>query len=569
MNLQVIDFGIIAVYVLFMLGIAWYFSKKQYGSIQDYFAAGKNTPWWVLGISMVATTFAADTPLAVTGIVASDGIAGNWVWWSFMASGLVTVFFYARLWQRSGVLTDVEFAILRYSGKPAKILRWFRALYLALPINCIILGWVTVGMSKILTVLTGAPQWMVIVGLYVGTGAYIAVSGIWGVLVTDVFQFTLAMIGSIIFAVLAVEEVGGLAELSTQLQGLQTKSGEVLNLIPDSGSAIFTTFLVWISTMWWASWYPGSEPGGGGYVAQRMISAKTERDAVGATLFFNVAHFALRPWPWILVGLSSLVLLPDLQDKELGYPLLMLEVLPPGLTGLLLVVFISAFISTVSTHLNWGASYLVNDVYLPWQKGRLSLKDEHQVQKHLVHVGRISTLIIMIVAIVISYFFDSVKGGWEALLSLGAGIGPVYMLRWFWPRINAWSEISAMIGAATGTVLIGLTGLDDFGLRLLAITAFSSLVWLVTTFFTQPEPDHVLRDFARKARPPLGFSAFGQKSLKGWLPRQLLNVALGLLAINLTLFGMGTLFFGSLSQASFMLGSALISAIILVSRIEK
>ncbi len=496
------DYVVIAFYGLIMLGFGIAAKRREQKNLADYFAGGKKMPWWLLGTSMVATTFAADTPLAVTGIVATEGVAGNWIWWNFVFSGMLTVFIYARLWKRADVVTDVEFIEKRYSGKPAAFLRGFRAIYLAFPINCIILGWVTVGMAKILQVVTPFNEWTIILILYGLTGLYIMVSGLWGVVVTDFIQFIIAMAGSVILAVLAVNHVGGLGELKIALTNQFGADHHYLEFVPwNNPELLFTTFLVWIGMMWWTSWYPGMEPGGGGYVAQRMFSAKSEGHAVGGTLFFYFAHFVLRPWPWILVALVSLVMFPALDDRELGYPMLMIELLPAGLFGLLVVAFLSAFISTVSTHLNWGASYVVNDVYKRFIKPPEQFKSDAEAGKHYVYMSRLATLLIMGFAILVSWFFDNVKDGWEAILALGAGTGPVYLLRWFWWRINAWSEIAAMSGAAFGVILAANLGVDGLASTILFTTAVSTVIWLTVTFLTKPADDSVLASFCALVKP--------------------------------------------------------------------
>jgi len=496
------DYVVIGLYGLIMIGFGLAARRREQKNLADFFAGGKKMPWWLLGTSMVATTFAADTPLAVTGIVASQGIAGNWIWWNFVFSGMLTVFLYARLWKRADVVTDVEFIEKRYSGKPAAFLRGFRAIYLAFPINCIILGWVTVGMAKILTVVTPFNEWTIILILYGLTGLYIMVSGLWGVVVTDFIQFIIAMTGSVVLAVLAVNHVGGLTELKEGLINQFGADHHYLEFVPwNNPELLFTTFLVWVGMMWWTSWYPGMEPGGGGYIAQRMFSAKNENHAVGGTLFFYVAHFVLRPWPWILVALVSLIMYPALEDKELGYPKLMLDLLPPGLFGLLVVAFLSAFISTVSTHLNWGASYVVNDVYSRFIKTPESFKDEQSAGRHYVFISRLATLLIMVFAVIVSWFFDSVKDGWEAILALGAGTGPVYLLRWFWWRINAWSEIAAMSGAAIGVIISSLIGIEELAMTILFTTGFSTITWITVTMLTKPVDEQKLHDFCALVKP--------------------------------------------------------------------
>src|SRR2546427_10194349 len=374
MRLTIIDWLIIAAYFAFNIGIGFYYKARAGKSTSEFFLSGRNVPWWLAGTSMVATTFAADTPLVVTGFVARNGIAGNWLWWNLLASGMLTVFFYARLWRRAGVMTDIEFAEIRYSGPPAAFLRGFRALYLGLLMNCIILGWVNLAMAKILQLVFGISKgealWIV-VGLIVLTSAISTLAGLWGVLVTDLFQFVIKMGMVIVLAVVAVRAVGGIEAMKAklavidQLRATSGSRGSVLSFIPDVGSAWMPmlTFFVYIAVNWWATWYPGAEPGGGGYVAQRMLSAKDEKHSLLATLWFNIAHYAVRPWPWILVALASLILFPGLKDPETGYIRVMIDYLPSSLRGLMVAAFAAAFMSTIATQLNWGASYLVNDFY--------------------------------------------------------------------------------------------------------------------------------------------------------------------------------------------------------------
>jgi len=563
--------------------VGYYAQKRGQETLEDYFTGSKNLPWWLIGISMVATTFAADTPLAVTGIVASEGIAGNWIWWNFMFSGLITVFLYAKLWKRADVITDVEFISIRYSGKPARILRGFRSLYLAFPINCIILGWVTVGMAKIITVLFGvqnlilevgpfsfanlfeigpyslAGEWIIILIMYLMIGIYIAFSGLWGVIVTDFIQFIIAMGGSILLAWFAVDHIGGLGNLKAELTDMFGTGHHMLSINPlTSPDIAIATALVWVGMMWWASWYPGSEPGGGGYIAQRMFSAKDEKNAVGGTLLFNVAHFALRPWPWILVALVALVVYPNLDDPETGYPLLMLDLLPAGLLGLLAVAFLAAFISTVSTHLNWGASYVVNDFYKPFLKPESEFESKEKAQLHYVKISRWVTLLMMVAAALVSLMFDTVRGGWEAILSIGAGTGLVYMLRWFWWRINAWSEIAAMAAAATGFVLTKFLGYDDFAQQMIFTTIFATIIWIAITFLTKPADEETLQSFFDRVKPGgPGWSRFqtaGQQTYS--LLPGLSYAAISAASIIAILFGMGEILFGSgwVGSGFFLLG---------------
>ncbi|MEX1062819.1 MAG: sodium:solute symporter family protein [Balneolaceae bacterium] len=563
-----LDYTVILGYIVLMILTGWIAYRRGQDSLDDYFAGGKDLPWWLIGISMVATTFAADTPLAVTGIIASEGIAGNWIWWNFMFSGLFTVFLYAKLWKRADVITDVEFISLRYSGKPARILRGFRSLYLAFPINCIILGWVTVGMAKILTVITGAGQWEIIILLYILIGIYIAIAGLWGVVVTDFIQFIIAMAGSVMLAWYAVDSVGGLSGMKEELITIYGPDPWVLSMNPFTNPEIaLATALVWVGMMWWASWYPGSEPGGGGYIAQRMFSARDERHAVGGTLLFNVAHFALRPWPWILVALAALIAYPALDDPETGYPLMMLDVLPAGLLGLLAVAFLSAFVSTVSTHLNWGASYVINDFYKPFLKPSTGFETREKAQSHYVRASRWTTILMMISAIIVSLFFDTVRGGWEAILSIGAGTGLVYMLRWFWWRINAWSEISAMTTAAVVSLSSGWFGYEGFAAKMIFTTVVTTGVWLLVTYLTRPDDDETLRTFYNRVKPGgPGWSRFrkpGDTAPSLWNEAGL--VAVSALSIILFLYAIGQLFFGSFA----VFAGCILASVFIIWRVVK
>jgi len=480
-----------------------------------------------------------------------------------MISGIVTVFIYAKLWKRADVLTDVEFIELRYGGKPASFLRGFRALYFAFPFNCIIMGWVTVGMAKILTVVTGADQWIVIVILYALIGLYIAISGLWGVIVTDFVQFILAMIGTIALAYFAVDHVGGLAELKTQLGNVVNY--DVLSFNPFTNPKIaLTTALIWVGMNWWAAWYPGAEPGGGGYIAQRMFSAKDEKNAVGGTLLFNILMYAVRPWPWILVALVALVVFPNLEDPETGYPLMMLEVLPVGWMGLLMVAFLSAFVSTISTQLNWGTSYVVNDFYKRFIKKPEEFDSPGKAQDHYILISRIATLLMAALGVGVSYFFDSVSGGWEFILSLSAGIGGVLLLRWFWWRINAWSEITAMIAAMFGAIYSNYMGFNFSG-GMIFTTGFSTVVWLIATFITKPESDETLERFYAKVTPMGNWKRFsgGKKSPDQLLP-SLINIILSIASIFGFLFGLGQIFFGNIlfGISCLIIGCVLVWAVV-------
>ncbi|PYO44075.1 MAG: sodium:proline symporter [Gemmatimonadetes bacterium] len=512
MRLTLADWLVVALYFLFNIGVGLYYKRRASRDTAEFFLSGRNVPWWLAGTSMVATTFAADTPLAVTGFVAKNGIAGNWLWWNMLASGMLTVFFYARLWRRSGVMTDIEFAEIRYAGPPAAFLRGFRALYLGLLINCIILGWVNLAMAKILELVFGISKgealWIV-VGLILLTSAISTLSGLWGVLVTDLFQFVIKMGMVIVLAVVAVEAVGGIDAMRVklaavdQLRGATTGGrGSVLSFVPDVGSAWMPmiTFFVYIAVNWWATWYPGAEPGGGGYVAQRMLSAKDEKHSLLATLWFNIAHYAIRPWPWILVALASLILYPGLADPETGYVRVMVDHLPSSLRGLMVAAFAAAFMSTIATHLNWGASYLVNDFYRRFVRRGDS-------ESHYVLMSRLATLVLTVISAAVAFRIESIGGAWKLLIITGAGTGGVLLLRWYWWRINAWSEVSAMIAAFVVSLLLQTAGgLDsdqprDFAYIVLTTVAVTTAVWLAVTYLTRPESEATLEAFYRRTRP--------------------------------------------------------------------
>ena len=525
MRLSVVDWAVVAAYFLFNIAIGLYYRARAGKNMSEFFLGGRNIPWWLAGTSMVATTFGADTPLAVTGMVARNGVAGNWLWWNFVASGMLTVFLFARLWRRAGVMTDVEFAEIRYSGKPAAFLRGFRALYLGIPINCIILGWVNLAMVKILMLVLNVSKdesLLIVVGIIALTAGISVLSGLWGVLVTDMFQFVVKMTMVIVLAFAAVHAVGGIDQMKMKLavidhaKGLATgTAGSALSFVPDLNSAWMPmiTFLVYISVNWWATWYPGAEPGGGGYIAQRMFSAKDERHSLLATLWFNIAHYALRPWPWILVGLASVILYPNLADPETGYVRVMIDYLPPYLRGLMVAAFMAAFMSTIGTQLNWGASYLVNDFYKRFLKPT-------ETDRHYVLMSQLATVLLTICSAIITRYMDSISGAWKLLLLTGAGTGTVLILRWYWWRINAWSEVSAMISAfVVSIVLQSIFGLDSdnpvqFAQIMLITVAITTVVWLAVTFATAPEPDAKLISFYRRVRP----SEFGWKPIAKLAP---------------------------------------------------
>jgi solute:Na+ symporter, SSS family len=559
MTLSILDWSIIAAYFLFNLGIGIYYARRAGGSTTEFFLSGRDVPWWLAGTSMVATTFAADTPLAVTGFVARNGIAGNWLWWNFVMSGMLTVFLYARLWRRAGVMTDIEFAEVRYSGKPAAFLRGFRALYLGLPINCIILGWVNLAMVKIIEITLGLGKRgaiLVVIGMLLFTAFYTAISGLWGVLVTDLFQFVLKMGMVIVLAILAVNAVGGIDALKTKIGAMDAASGQVgsrLAFFPDYDSVWMPaiTLFVFLAVNWWASWYPGAEPGGGGYVAQRIFSAKNEKHGLLATLWFNIAHYALRPWPWILTALASLILYPNLVDKESGYIKTLLDpnVFPTYLRGFMLAAFAAAYMSTIGTQLNWGASYVINDFYRRFISRSSS-------ERHYVVASRIVTIILMIASIIVTFYLESIGGAWKLLLVTGAGTGTVLLLRWFWWRINAWSEVSAMLSAAAVSLFLQLVLKWDsdkpreFAYLMLVTVAITTVVWVTVTLVTPAEPMETLSKFYRRVRPEgpgwnrvAAVTGLAGAHAEGRLATQFLNWFLGCALIYGSLFGIGKLIF--------------------------
>jgi solute:Na+ symporter, SSS family len=503
MKLFFSDWLIVALYFLISAGIGLAYTRKASRSLADYFVTGRSLPWWLAGTSMVATTFAADTPLAVAGFVAKYGVAGNWLWWNGAFSGVLTVFFFARLWRRAGVLTDVEFAELRYGGRPAAVLRGFRALYLALPINLIIMGWVTRAMVTILEVTLQVNPWRAAILLFGITAFYSVFSGLWGVIVTDAFQFVVAMGGTILLAVLAVESVGGLGALVEKSAVHFGSADAAFSVLPpmDQAWLPLSTVLIFLAVQWWAAWYPGQEPGGGGYVVQRILSARDERHGLLATLWFTIAHYALRPWPWILVGFVGLIRYPGLANPEEGYVRVMVDVLPSPYKGLLLAAFAAAYMSTISTHLNWGASYLVNDVYLRFIRPAASRRAQ-------VVASRLATAVLMVCSLVVMSFLSSVEQGWKILIGLGAGTGLVFILRWYWWRINAWSEISAMVASFITSIVLARFGytLDDlsrptYAITMLITVGVTTVVWLAVTFATAPESAATLDAFYRRVRP--------------------------------------------------------------------
>jgi Na+/proline symporter len=581
MTLSRLDYAVIVAFFAINLGIGFAFARRGGKSIGEFFLSGRNVPWWLAGISMVATTFAVDTPLAVTGFVTQHGIAGNWVWWNSVMSGILTVFFFAKLWRRSGVLTDVEFIELRYSGAPAAWLRGVRAVFQGVLVNTIIMGWVNLAMAKILELTLHVPKFEALAVCLLLTGAYVTLGGLWGVLVTDLLQFVVKMTMAIVLAVAAVAAVGGIGELESKLAALDlahkvAAGGSVLAFFPQTNAAWLPlqTFLIYIGVQWWASSYPGAEPGGGGYIAQRIFSAKSENDSLFATLFFNVAHYALRPWPWILVALCALVLYPGgvhgpdgKVDVEMGYVQAMIDYLPAWLRGLMMAGFLAAYMSTIGTHLNLGASYLTNDLYRRFLAPR-------ETEAHYVAASRVATVITVALAVVGAYSMNSVGEGWRYLFNLTAGVGLVMILRWYWWRVNAWSEIAALATSAVVSNALLLANvfpggdLNSSAKTLLVTVPVTTFVWLAVTMLTKPEPQATLVRFYERVRPaglgwrPIARVARGEASGQTLLGGLVSWVA-GCGLVYGTLFGIGKLILGSAAAAAvYLAGAALCGAII-------
>lgn len=521
------DWVFLVWFVAVTLGVGLYYARRAGRNLQEYFVSGRDLPWWMLGTSMVATTFAADTPLAVAGFILAFGVAKNWTWWCFLVGGTLTVFVFSRWWRRAGITTEIELMALRYDGAAARFLRGFKAVYLGLVLNSIIIGWVTKAMGQIVEHVFDVPKLWSLVVLFGLTFAYATVSGLWGIVAADVLQFAMAMVGALLLAVLCVHEVGGLDALVGKIEAIEVAQGrEVLALFPtDLQSTFGLAVLVMVMVNWWAVYYPGAEPGGGGYVAQRMLAAKDERHARAGTLWFIFAHYVLRPWPWVLVGLAAMVLAPEFLQwygfsdaqkaanpelaPERAYPA-MFEHLPVGLLGLVVASFFAAFMSTITTQLNLAASYLVNDLYLPLRG------DDGDTDLGRVRVARLAVVLVTAVGITVAWILESVAEGWTVMWNMTAGIGLVLILRWLWWRVNAWSEIAAMLGSALAFVFLWLTeagkelvvslaGTEDADLtgsvRLLLSVVVSSVAWVSATLLTRPVESSRLRAFYEKVRP--------------------------------------------------------------------
>ena len=581
MLISTIDWAIIIIVLLITMGVGIMVSKKSGQNTTEFFLSGRRMPWWLLGMSMVATTFSTDTPNLVTSIVRQDGVAGNWVWWAFLLTGMLTVFVYARLWRKSNVTTDLEFYALRYGGKPARFLRGFRALYLGIAFNVLAMSGVTLAAIKIGEVMLGMPPIVTVAVASSITVIFSALGGFRGVVYTDLFLFFLAMIGAIgaAYYIINLPEIGGL----TAMLEHPNVSGK-LSILPDFSNKelLVTLLIIPLSVQWWSSWYPGAEPGGGGYIAQRMLAAKNQNHAIGATFFFNALHYSLRPWPWILVGLASLVLFPDLEsikqafpdvsDDKLGHDLgysAMLTMLPVGLTGLVIASLVSAYMSTISTHLNWGASYVVHDFYREFVDTKAS-------EKKLVMIGRLTTILLMVLSAIIALLLTDALQLFDFIIAFGAGTGLIFILRWFWWRINAWTEISAMIASGVisiafmtrsiGGRLFGVNATPDLPeiigmfpgyLKFPAIVFLSTIIWLAVTYLTKPESNEVLTSFVRKIQP--GGPGWKQVTDKmpqtdlnheGWaVPRGILLMLVGCGLVYGVLFTTGMIIYGNSARA--------------------
>ena len=577
MQLTTLDWVIVVVSIAVSFLPAVLLARRAGSSTAEFFTSGRAAPWWLVGVSMVATTFSTDTPNLVTNLVREQGVANNWAWWAFLLTGMATVFFYARLWRRSGVMTDLEFYEVRYSGRPASFLRGFRAIYLGLFFNCVIMATVNLAAAKIANVVLGWPMWQTLAVCAVINVAFAATSGLWGVMVTDFIQFGIAMTGSVAAAYFALKqpEVGGLSGL------IARTDPATLNLLPDFGnwSLTLAVLVIPLTVQWWSVWYPGAEPGGGSYIAQRILASKSEKDALAGTLFFNAAHYALRPWPWIIVALCSMLVFPNLSDiartfpyvdprligHDMAYPA-MLKFLPVGFLGLMVAGMLAAYVSTLSTHLNWGTSYLVHDFYRRFMRAGAT-------EKHYVMVGRLVTAALMLIAALLTFVLDSARQGFELMMSVGAGTGLIYLLRWFWWRINAWSEIAAM--ASSFIVAVGFFVASKSGagipshVGLLVTVGVTTVVWLVATFMTAPTDRPTLVGFYRRIRPagpgwaPVKAEA-GVGPSPDSIPQMFLAWTMGCVLVYSALFGTGSFLYGRTGPAVMWLVLFVVSTVVLV-----
>ncbi|MDF9796944.1 SSS family solute:Na+ symporter [Catalinimonas alkaloidigena] len=586
MILGTLDWTIIIGFFIISLLIGIYASRTAGKSVADYFLSGRNMPWWLLGVSMVATTFSCDTPNLVTDIVRQNGVAGNWAWWAFLLTGMLTVFVYAKLWRRSDVTTDLEFYELRYNGKMAAFLRGFRALYLGVFFNIMVMASVSLAVIKIGAVMLNWPAWQTLLVLLSITGLYSTIGGLKGILLTDFFQFIISMIGTIGAAIILINlpEIGSLETLVNH-ENVVPKT----NILPDFSNMdmAITLLILPIAVQWWSVWYPGAEPGGGGYIAQRMLSAKNEKEAVGATLFFNAAHYALRPWPWILVALASLIVFPTLESMRTAFPGIdpeiiqndfaypaMLSFLPTGFLGLVVASLIAAFMSTISTQINWGSSYVVNDFYKRFVNPDAS-------EKQLVYVGRLSTVLLLVVTGLFALLLRNALQAFDILLQIGAGTGLIFILRWFWWRINAFSELAAMVISFMVALYLEFihpyTGLElpSTGGKLLLGVGITTVGWLIVTFLTRPTDTPTLRSFYKRVYPGgPGWKKVVEEAekegvmldqnQKGWdVPQGIICMILGVIAVYSALFATGQWLYSNTGLALLFTGLAIVSSFFL------
>ncbi|MBI5729720.1 MAG: Na+:solute symporter [Ignavibacteriales bacterium] len=595
MHLQLLDWIIVVASLLICFVPALFFGKRAGKNTSEFFASGRSVPWWLAGLSMVATTFSSDTPNLVTNIVRTNGVAGNWVWWAFVLTGVSTVFFYARLWRRSGVMTDLEFYELRYSGKAASFVRGFRSVYLGFFFNCMIMATVNLAACKIAGILFGFDRWQTLLLVGVLNVVFATYSGLWGVLVIDMIQFFIKMTAVIAAAYFALQlpQIGGLSGLVDKLSHIKGPGGiNYLNILPDFSNnwdIAIAIFIMPVAVQWWAVWYPGAEPGGGSYIAQRMLASKSEKDSLGAVLFFNVAHYVLRPWPWILVGLCSIIIYPQLSDIQNAFPNLdpkllghdiaypaMLKFLPVGFIGLMVGGLIAANSSTILTHLNWGASYLVHDFYR-----RFIRKDKSE--KHYVLIGRVATIVLFFSASSLVFFLDTAYDAFNVILQIGAGTGLLYLLRWFWWRINAWCEVTAMASSFFISILmliLNKSGIHFSSHIALIITIlFTTICWVVTAYLGPQTDRKTLIEFYKNIRPfgpgwkkireEAGISEADAKSSHENIPLGLLGWFSGCIVIWSSLFTIGNFLYGRINYALILLAVFIVSGIILIRVVNK
>ncbi|MCX7876355.1 MAG: Na+:solute symporter [Melioribacteraceae bacterium] len=595
MQLHLIDWIIVVVSLIICFFPALFFAKRSKKNTSEFFASGRSVPWWLAGFSMVATTFSSDTPNLVTDIVRRNGVAGNWVWWAFTLTGLLTVFFYAKLWRRSGVLTDLEFYEVRYSGKAASFVRGFRSIYLGFFFNVMIMATVNLAACKIAGILFGFERWQTLLFVGLLNVIFATHSGLWGVLVIDFVQFLIMMTSVIAAAYFAVSlpQVGGLSGLVEKVTNLSQTTGiNYLNFLPDftnNWDIAIAIFIMPIAIQWWSVWYPGAEPGGGSYIAQRMLASKSEKDSLGAVLFFNLAHYVLRPWPWILVALSSLIVFPNLSDIQKAFPHLdaslinhdiaypaMLKFLPIGYLGLIIGGLIAANSSTILTHLNWGASYLVHDFYRRFINSNAD-------EKHYVFAGRVATVILFIFSSLLVFFLESAKDAFDIILQIGAGTGLLYLLRWYWWRINAWSEVAAMISSFFISIVFLVLNKNGITisthLALIITVLFTSICWITVSLLTKPTDEKVLIEFYKKVKPiGPGWNYIKNKisndSMNGEIfseniPLNLLGWITGTITIWSSLFTIGNFLYGRIEMGFILLSIFIISGLILLNVVKK